>query len=172
MLLDPPQGVPSARTVRENIRRILNEARALQPRPLIIHVRNNGESGEPDQPHTSGWQLALPALPNEPVLGKWKNNAFVGTGLDGLIERDADIVVVGMQSDFCIRATCSAALGRGNNVLLVSGAHATYDRTEDYMGTGPVMTSARIVEREIESELEDAGVLLISPEDVPHMLAW
>lgn len=156
-----PGGVPAASNVRRNIELVLKHARGSPTPPLIIHVRNNGDVGDPDQPETAGWQLALPTLPNEPIIDKLKNNAFAGTALGELVPPTADLVVVGMQSDFCIRATCSAALGRGNNVLLVEGAHATYDRTEDYSLGGPIITPAQNVEKEIESELQEAGVFLI-----------
>jgi len=165
-----PAGVPNALAVRKNIEQILSTARASTTPPLIIHIRNCGEFGEPDQPGTPGWQLALPPQPNEHVLDKLKNNAFAGTKLGDLVPSNADLVVVGMQSDFCIRATCSAALGRGNNVLLVEGAHATYDRPEAYAAGGAVIvTPADQVEKEIESELEEAGVVIIKMEELPHL---
>jgi len=108
-------------------------------------------------------------LPNEHVLDKFKNNAFAGTRLGELIPTDAEMVVVGMQSDFCVRATCSAALGRGNDVLLIRGAHATYDRLEVWNGGG--ITPARIIESEIEAELEEAGVVLLDMKDLPKIFA-
>lgn len=170
MLAEPPEGVPNAHTVKKNIEQILSTARSSQTPPKIIHIRNNGDIGDPDQPGTPGWQLALPVLPNEPVIDKLKNNAFAGTTLSSLVPETSDLVVVGMQSDFCVRATCSAALGRGNNVLLVEGAHATYDRPEDFSGGGPaIITPAATVVKEIESELEEAGVLLIKMDELPHL---
>lgn len=170
MLVDPPDGVPNAHTVKRNIEEILHTARSSHTPPRIIHIRNNGDVGDPDQPGTSGWQLALPTLPDEFVIDKLKNNAFAGTNLGSLVPETSDLVVVGMQSDFCIRATCSAALDRGNNVLLVEGAHATYDRPEDFSSGGPaILTPAAKVEREIESELEEAGVVLIKMDDLPHL---
>ena len=170
MLADPPDGVPNAHTVKKNIIKILNTARASQTPPRIIHIRNNGDVGDPDQPGTSGWQLALPVQADEFVIDKLKNNAFAGTALGSLVPETSDLVVVGMQSDFCIRATCSAALGRGNNVLLVEGAHATYDRPEDFSSGGPaILTPAATVEKEIESELEEAGVVLIRMDDLSYL---
>ncbi|TDL25550.1 Isochorismatase hydrolase [Rickenella mellea] len=172
MFANPPDGVPNASTVRRNIEKILEHARTSPTPPIIIHVRNDGDIGDPDQAGTPGWQLALPTLPNEHIVDKRKNNAFAGTNLGTLIPSTADLVVVGMQSDFCIRATCSAALHRGNNVLLVEGAHATYDRPEDFTGGGPALiTPAATVEKEIESELEEAGVVLVGMEDLPHLFA-
>lgn len=104
-LSEPPLGVPSSHSVRRNIASILAEARNAKPPPLIIHVRNTGESGESDEPNTPGWQLVFAPLPHEPVIDKLKNNAFAGTKLGDLIVRDAEIVVVGMHSDFSVRAS-------------------------------------------------------------------
>lgn len=138
LLLDVQEGmfvgkkaVPAATQVRNNISTILNHARTkANPSPLIIHVRNDGGSGEPDEIGTTGWQLIHKPLPGEQIIDKSKNNAFAGTKLGKLIPEDAEIVVVGLQSDFCVRATCSAALSRGNTVLLIRGSHTTFDRLE------------------------------------------
>lgn len=165
MLANPPVGVPSAHLIRKNIGSILAQARTANPPPLIIHVRNTGDVGESDEPNTPGWQLVYPPLPHEPVIDKLKNNAFAGTKLGELIASDSEIVVVGMQSDFCIRATCSAALGRGNDVILIKGAHATYDRMEVWYGGG--VTPASRIEGEIEAELVEAGVVLLEMKDLP-----
>ena len=137
LLLDVQQGmlsgkkaVPAATQVRKNIATILTHARKASPPPLIIHVRNDGGSGEPDELDTPGWQLIHKPLPGEQVIDKTKNNAFAGTKLPELIPRDAQVVVVGLQSDFCVQATCRAALGRGNTVLLIKDSHTTFDRLE------------------------------------------
>lgn len=93
-----------------------------------------------------------------------KNNAFTGTSLGDIIPPDAEIIVAGFQTDYSIRATCSAALGRGNEVLLIRGAHATYDRIEVLHGGG--ITPAKRIEAEIEAELEEAGVHLLDMKDL------
>ncbi|KAJ7759786.1 Isochorismatase-like protein [Mycena maculata] len=164
VLSDPPRGVPSSGTLRGNIALILTTARAAQHPPLIVHVRNTGDFGELDEPHTPGWQLAHVPWPHEPVIDKRKNNAFTGTKLGELIAPDAEVVIVGLQSDFSVRATCSAALGRGNEVLMIRGAHGTYDRLEVLYGGG--VTSAARIEAEIEGELEEAGVNLLDMKDL------
>ncbi|KAJ7082668.1 Isochorismatase-like protein [Mycena belliarum] len=164
VLSDPPHGVPAARTLRHNIGAILAAARGAAHPPLIVHVRNAGDAGEPDAPHAPGWPLAHAPRPGEPVVDKRKNNAFAGTKLGDLIAPDAEIVIIGLQSDFSVRATCSAALGRGNEVLMIRGAHGTYDRLEVLYGGG--ITSAAQIEKEIEGELEEAGVNLLEMKDV------
>lgn len=104
-LMPPPDGVPASAVIGPNIVEVLEHARAAKPPPLIVHVRNTGDSGEPDEPNTPGWQLAYPTLPNEHVIDKRKNNAFTGTKLGDLIPTQAEIVVVGLHSDFSLRAS-------------------------------------------------------------------
>ncbi|KAF8885520.1 Isochorismatase-like protein, partial [Infundibulicybe gibba] len=165
ILSPPPIGVPSARDTHSNISQILSAARAAHPPPLIIHVRNTGDPGDPDAPHTPGWNLMFPPLLHEVILDKRKNNAFAGTHLSDIIPPDAELVVAGFQTDYSVRATCSAALGRGNEVLLIRGAHATFDRIEVLHGGG--VTPAERIEDEIEAELEEAGVHLLDMKDLP-----
>ena len=200
LLLDVQEGmfsgkkaVPAATQVRNNITAILNHARfKANSTPLIIHVRNDGGSGEPDELGTPGWHLIHKPLSGEPVVDKSKNNAFAGTRLGKLIPEGAVIVVVGLQSDFCVRATCSAALDRGNNVLLIRGSHTTFDRLEVLHGrchyriynlshpltkkktccrSGGGITPAGKIEREIEAELEEAGVVVMDMKDLPVIFA-
>ncbi|KAF9525784.1 Isochorismatase-like protein [Crepidotus variabilis] len=165
MLDPPPIGVPASKSVHANLDKILAHARAALPVPLIIHVRNNGDSGDPDEPLASGWELIFPPSNHEIVIDKRKNNAFAGTRLAEIIPSAAEIVVAGFQTDYSIRATCSAALGRGNEVLLIKEAHATHDRIEVLHGGG--ITAAYRIEAEIEAELEEAGVHLLDMKDVP-----
>jgi nicotinamidase-related amidase len=167
MLESPPIGAPSSNSVRENLSHILSHARSATPQPLIVHVRNNGEVGDHDETNTDGWQLIFPPLPSEIVIDKRKNNAFAGTELGNVVPATAEIVVAGFQTDYSIRATCSAALGRGNEVLLIREAHATCDRIEVLHGGG--VTSADKIEAEIEDELEEAGVHLLEMKDLPGL---
>ncbi|KAJ3549289.1 hypothetical protein NMY22_g954 [Coprinellus aureogranulatus] len=166
MLEDEPVGVPAAKTVYQNLKQVLEVARSAEPHPpLIIHVRNTGDPGEPDEPGTPGWQLIFDPLPGEVVIDKRKNNAFAGTTLGNWIPTDAEIVVVGFQTDFSVRATCSAALGRGNEVILLREAHATFDRIEVLHGGG--VTKASVIEAEIEEELSEAGTHILTLQDLP-----
>ncbi|KAH0833385.1 Isochorismatase-like protein [Lanmaoa asiatica] len=165
-LLKNPED-PAAYTVRKNIEGILAKARSEKHPPRIIHVRNSGEPSEPDEPNTPGWQLFFPPLPHEPVVDKKKNNAFDGTQLGELIAANAEVIIVGMESDYCVRATCSAALDRGNEVILIRGAHATLDRNGIWNGGSA--TRAHVIEAEIEAELEEAGVILLDMKDLPGL---
>ncbi|KAG6917855.1 hypothetical protein DXG01_000760 [Tephrocybe rancida] len=167
MLLDPPEGVPSSRlqVVKDNLDHILKQARLARPPPLIVHVRNTGDAGDMDEPHTSGWELIFPVEPAELVVDKRKNNAFAGTSLSEIIPSDAEIILAGFQTDYSIRATCSEALKRRNEVLIIRGSHATHDRIEVLHGGG--ITPAARIEADIEAELEEAGVHILDMKDLP-----
>ncbi|KAF8871351.1 hypothetical protein BD779DRAFT_1577048, partial [Infundibulicybe gibba] len=102
-----------------NISQILSAARAAHPPPLIIHVRNTGDPGDPDA-------RTRPAGPH--------------------------LVVAGFQTDYSV-------------LLLIRGAHATFDRIEVLHGGG--VTPAERIEDEIEAELEEAGVHLLDMKDLP-----
>ncbi|KAG9316094.1 Isochorismatase-like protein [Chiua virens] len=160
-------GVPLAQKIRENIQSVLSKARSESHPPRIIHVRNCGEPSDPDEPNTLGWQLYFPPLSHEFVVDKKKNNAFAGTKLGDLIPENAEVTIVGMQSDYCVRATCRAALDRGNVVILIRGAHATFDRIEIWNGGS--ITKAHVIEGEIEAELDVAGVILVDMKDLPDL---
>ena len=153
-MLEPPEPVPEAGPVGAAIQDLLDRARSAGT--TVIHVRNNGDDDDPDAPGTPGWELVHHAAPDEYVVDKDECDAFAGTGLSALVPESATVIVAGMQSEFCIRETSLAALRQGHPVVLVRGAHATYD------GDVP----ARQTSQGIEAELSAAGVSVIDPAEL------
>jgi nicotinamidase-related amidase len=80
---------------------------------------------------SDGWQLAdgLGADGSDLRLRKTTPDSFLRTGLDAMLrERGVtDVVVCGLQSDFCIDSTVRGALARGYGVTLVADGHSTVD---------------------------------------------
>jgi len=78
-----------------------------------------------------GWQLApeLRALPTDHFASKTATDAFHRTELQSLLLnlKVTDLIICGMQSDFCVDTTTRRALGLGYPVVLVSNAHTTVD---------------------------------------------
>lgn len=144
-MLEPPAPVLSAGPVGAAIATLLERARAAGA--PVIHVRNNGGPDDPDVPCTPGWELVHAPLAGEPVVDKTVPDSFAGTGLDELVPAGSTIVVAGMQSEWCVRQTSLAALARGHRVLLVAGAHSTYDEG---------------VSDAVERELAEAGAELVT----------
>jgi nicotinamidase-related amidase len=152
-MLEPPTPASDAHRVGAAIADILRQAR--DAGAIVIHVRNNGSDGDPDAPGTPGWELVHAPREGEPIVDKAEPDSFAGTDLATHMPDGAPIVAVGMQSNYCVRATSLAALGHGHSVTLVSGAHATYDEDEP----------AADISRHVEDELRTAGVTIATAGD-------
>ena len=83
---------------------------------------------------SAGWPIIPELTPEitEPLVEKAYGDSFEDTALETVL---ADLgvgrlVVVGAQTDACIRCTIHGACARGYDVLLVSDAHTTEDLTE------------------------------------------
>jgi nicotinamidase-related amidase len=117
-------------------------ARARAAGVPVIFVRNCGGPGDPDEPGTWGWELspALPRLAGEPIVDKRSANAFVGTRLDSLLRARGvrRVIVCGVQTGFCVQATCRGAGERRYKVTLVEDGNSTFDSYE--VATEVIMT--------------------------------
>jgi nicotinamidase-related amidase len=153
-MLFPPRPVPGAAVVGPAIEYLIERAR--EAGALVVHIRNNGSAEDPDAPGSPGWQLVYGVRDGEPVVDKHEDDAFVGTGLEELLPAATRVVVVGMQSEYCVRATSLGALERGYPVTLVRGAHATYD--------GRRLADA--ISRRAEEELAAAGATVVDAADL------
>ncbi|KAJ7632043.1 hypothetical protein B0H17DRAFT_1217627 [Mycena rosella] len=146
LIADPPQGIPAAAAVRDNIALVLDHARRAEHTPRIIHIRNSGDPGE---------------------LDERKSNAFAGTKLAELIAPDAEVVVVGLLSEYSIKSTCRAAMLRGNTVLLMRGAHGTYDHLE--LVEGGSLKPAEKISTKVEEDLDKAGAIILDMKYLPGL---
>ncbi|ASO20380.1 nicotinamidase-related amidase [Actinoalloteichus hoggarensis] len=158
-MLEGPEPVPEAAKVAPVIEDLLIRGRAEGAR--IVHVRNNGTDDDPDLPGTAGWKLVHPPREGEHVVDKRQPDAFAETELAELLPEPTTLIMAGMQSDFCVRATALAAVRRGHRVLLVKGAHATYDDPDEKIPAHAVAT-------EVEQELTAAGVRIVAPAEVDY----
>lgn len=150
-MIRPPTPVPAAEEVEAALTGLLTKARIAGAR--VVHVRNNGGTGDPDETGTSGWELVHDVIGGEHVIDKGESDAFAGTSLADLVPPGTRLVVAGMQSEHCIRATVLSGLRRGHEVVLAAGAHATYDDGD----------AAADISRKVETEVAAAGA-----EVTPH----
>lgn len=81
---------------------------------------------------SEGWQLhpQIQPIPGEPLIFKRHPNSFEDTNLkDELTRRKVDtIVVTGLVSHGCVKATCLGGLKEGYQVVLVSDAHSNFSK--------------------------------------------
>jgi len=83
---------------------------------------------------SDGWQI-VPELARheaEPLVEKHYGDSFEDTTLESVLGGlgVGRLVVVGAQTDWCVRSTLHGAIARGYDVTLVSDAHTTEDQTE------------------------------------------
>lgn len=131
------------RNVRPVVRRIADlVGRARLAGTPVVWVRHQDDFLVPD---TDGWQVVpeLPPEPGEAFVDKRYGDSFADTALDDVLGGlgVGKVVLVGAQSDYCIRSTFFGGLYRGYDMTLVTDAHTTAD--DDY---GPTdFSAARLV---------------------------
>ncbi|QDY79915.1 isochorismatase family protein [Streptomyces qinzhouensis] len=126
--LTGPDAVPEAAGLTARLTALLERARAAGA--VVIHLRNDGEPGAPDEPGTPGWHLALPVRESarETVVSKESEDGFEDTGLGALLDGHGvrSVVVAGVLSEMCVSATALGALDHGLRVVLPHDTHTTY----------------------------------------------
>jgi nicotinamidase-related amidase len=83
---------------------------------------------------SDGWQIVSDLTPSdaEPLVEKSHGDSFEGTTLETVLSGlgVGRLVVVGAQTDWCVRSTLHGAFTRGYDTTLVGDAHTTEDQTE------------------------------------------
>ena len=133
LIIDVQVGVVGAAYQREavitNIQRLLTAARAAgTPVIWVQHSEEQMPIG------SEAWRYVpeLVRLESESLVHKRYGDSFEGTDLEAALaaSKVGHLVVVGAQTDACIRSTIHGAFTRGYDVTLVSDAHTTEDMSE------------------------------------------
>lgn len=97
----------------------------------VVWVQHNDEELALD---SDDWQIVedLQPAPGEARVRKQHGDSFEDTDLAAVLSdlSVGHLVVVGAQTDACIRSTIHGAFTRGYDVTLVADAHTTDDRSE------------------------------------------
>lgn len=117
---------PQAET---NMRRLLRAWRARQGRVICVkhNSTNAGSPLRPDQPGNA-WQDGFAPLPDDIVIEKTVNSAFIGTDLERILHRAGiqQLVIAGLTTNHCISTTTRMAGNLGFETYLVQDATATF----------------------------------------------
>ena len=93
----------------------------------VIYIRHQDEEFVPG---SAAWQIASEIAPGEgdPIVEKRFRDSFRETDLEAVLERFGveQLVVCGMQTEFCVDATVREAERRGYRVTLVEDGSATF----------------------------------------------
>ena len=133
IVIDVQNGVVAGNYERDavvgNVGRLVDRAREAQvPVVWVQHSDENTVRG------TDGWNF-VPELKRddaEPLVEKHYGDSFEDTDLETVLSGlgVGRLVVVGAQTDACIRSTLHGAFTRGYDATLVGDAHTTEDLTE------------------------------------------
>jgi nicotinamidase-related amidase len=133
LVVDVQNGVVDGAHERDdvvaNIGALVDKAR--QADVAVVWVRHSDDGLPRD---SDSWQIVPELKPDdrEPLVEKSYGDSFEDTDLEAVLsERGVGrLVVVGAQTDACIRSTLHGALVRGYDTTLVSDAHTTEDQTQ------------------------------------------
>jgi nicotinamidase-related amidase len=97
----------------------------------IIFVQHDGEGNHPLRPDKPGWALhpALRPAPADLLIRKRHPDAFQGTALQQELQARGikNLIIAGIQTEFCVDATCRRAYSLDYAVTLVQDGHSTWN---------------------------------------------
>ena len=122
------KGAYERNLVVANVSSLIEKARL--ERVPVVWVQHSSEQ----LPRGSNdWQIVPELTPNdaEPLIEKLYGDSFENTNLETVLSRFGigRLIVVGAETDACIRSTLHGAFVRGYDATLVSDAHTTGDHT-------------------------------------------
>jgi nicotinamidase-related amidase len=123
------EGSPGRESVVANIQSLVDKAR--QEGVPVVWVQHSGDGLKQG---SDEWRIVpeLDPADDEPLVAKIYGDSFEDTDLESVLaERGVGrLLVVGAQTDACIRSTLHGALVRGYDTMLVSDAHTTEDLSQ------------------------------------------
>ncbi|WP_061996960.1 cysteine hydrolase family protein [Clostridium sp. ATCC 25772] len=112
-----------------NVKKIINQARLNNIE--VIYVRHDDGIGNELTKGNDGFEIYEKFKPinEEKIFDKVVNSAFKGTGLlEYLIDKgEENIIIVGLQTDYCIDATIKCGFEHGFNIVVPAYANTTVD---------------------------------------------
>lgn len=115
--------------VIENIKKLISAAR--DNKKEVLYVRHDDGKGTELEQGTDGWQIYDGIAPDngERIIDKQYNSAFHKTRLREYLEskRIDTIILIGLQTEYCIDATCKSAFDYGYKIIIPEETNTTFD---------------------------------------------
>lgn len=112
-----------------NIKKLITTAR--QEKVEVVYVQHDGGAGDDLEKGTKGWEICEELAPagTEKVFDKHFNSAFKETDLQEYLHGKGiqSIILVGMQTEYCIDTSCKVALEFGYRLTMPEGTTTTFD---------------------------------------------
>lgn len=119
----------------DNTKRIIDAARANQIEVIYFQHDDGPETGFSIGDEDFEIANQVTPMDEEKVFVKDINSCFGNEEFVDYIKNEDTLMVVGLQTNFCVDATVKSAFERGYKVIIPQGANSTFDN--DYM-TGEV----------------------------------
>ena len=117
----------------KNVTNIIDAAR--QNNVEVIYVQHDDGPGSSFSIGDRDFEIADQVAPkeNEKIYFKTINSCFGNSDFVDYLKNsgEKDLMIVGLQTNFCIDATVKSAFERGFNVIVPQGTNSTFDN--DYM---------------------------------------
>ena len=113
----------------ENVSSIIKESR--DKKIEVIYIRHDDGPGSELTKGNAGFEIFDKFRPEagEKIFDKQNNSAFRNTGLLEYLKdkNETDIIIVGLQTDYCIDATIKCGFEHGFNMIVPTNANSTVD---------------------------------------------
>ena len=113
----------------ENIKKLIAAARASHAE--VIYVQHDAGPGTGFSVGDEAFEIADEVAPrqDEKVFVKTINSCFGNKAFAACLEeaKDETLMIVGLQTNFCIDATVKSAFERGYRVIVPEGTNSTFD---------------------------------------------
>lgn len=97
----------------------------------VIYVQHNEEIGSELEPNSEGWKIyeEIEPNPDEKTISKSFCSAFRETNLKKYLDKKGinQLIITGMQTDYCIDTTCKVAFEHGFKVIIPEKTNTTFD---------------------------------------------
>lgn len=146
-----------------NLKELISKAR--ESNLEVIYVRHDDGEGQELTKGTEGFEIYEEFQPrsDEKIFDKTVNSAFKGTRLLEYLKdkNEKDIIITGLQTDFCIDATVKCGFEHGFNIIVPAYANTTVDnkfmtREESYKYYNEFMWQGRYAQcMSVEETIEN-----------------
>lgn len=131
----------------------------------VVYVQHDAGPGSGLTAGDSGFEIAdqVRPEPGEKVFVKTINSCFGNQDFKAYMERQEDkrLMIIGLQTNYCIDATVKSAFERGYEVIIPEGSNSTFDN--DYMTDE---TTVRYYNEDVWEEIAD----VVSMEEAVELL--
>lgn len=126
MEIEPAYNINS---VKKNIKTLLEKYRR-EGLP-VVYVQHEGKEGSVIARSAKGWPIIEDIAPieDETIVNKRFNSGFKDTNLEEVLNsyNPEEVVITGMQSEYCIDTTVRVAFEKGYNIIVPRETNTTFD---------------------------------------------